>query len=105
MSFSSTPAMEGALAFVTLQHALRLFWLWLGYRVLTLLYNVSPLHPLYKFPGPKLAAASFLYEMWFDLVKGGKYSWEIKAMHQKYGTSIGLLPRKGLAGSLLVKSF
>lgn len=49
---------------------------------------MSPLHPLHKFPGPKLAAASFLYEAWFDLVKGGRYSWEIKAMHEKYGMAV-----------------
>jgi hypothetical protein len=58
---------------------------WITYRVALALYNISPLHPLHRFPGPKLAAASFLYEFWFDFVKGGRYTWEIKRMHEKYG--------------------
>jgi hypothetical protein len=56
--------------------------------MLLALYNVSPFHPLSKFPGPKLAAASYLYEAWYDLVLVGRYSWEIKAMHEKYGASL-----------------
>jgi hypothetical protein len=83
---ASALSVEGALAFVTVRNALQLLGLWLGYRVLLALYNVSPLHPLSKFPGPKLAAASYLYEAWFDLVKVGRYSWEIKEMHKRYGT-------------------
>lgn len=77
--------LEEAFAYATVNNALRLGGLWLGYRVLLALYNISPFHPLYKFPGPRLAAASYLYEAWYDLVKVGRYSWEIKAMHEKYG--------------------
>jgi hypothetical protein len=82
---SSVFSIEGALALATLHNAFHFFGMWLGYRVLLALYNVSPLHPLHMFPGPKLAAASFLYEAWYDLVKGGRYCWEIKTMHDKYG--------------------
>lgn len=63
----------------------RLFGLWVIYRVMRALYNVSPLHPLSKFPGPKLAGATFLYEGWFDLVRGGRYTHEIKRLHEIYG--------------------
>lgn len=66
-----------------------LLWLlgaWLGYRLLLALYNVSPFHPLHKFPGPRLAAASFLYEFWFDFVRHGRYVNEIRKMHEIYGT-------------------
>lgn len=83
----SALSVEAALAFVTVNNVLRLAGLWLGYRLLLALYNISPFHPLYKFPGPRLAAASYLYEAWYDLVKVGRYSWEIKAMHDKYGMS------------------
>lgn len=44
-------------------------------------------HPLAEFPGPKIAAATFLYEFYYDVVKGGMYIWEIERMHEKYGTS------------------
>ena len=76
---------EGLQAMVTVNNAMCLLALWLVYRVLLVLYNMSPLHPLHKFPGPKLAAASFLYEAWYDLVRGGKYSWKIKSLHEQYG--------------------
>lgn len=36
-------------------------------------------------PGPKLAAATLWYEFYFDVVKMGRYTWEIKKMHEKYG--------------------
>ena len=45
-------------------------------------------HPLSKFPGPKLAAISSLYEFYFNVVKGGRYIWEIQQMHQQYGRQI-----------------
>ena len=41
--------------------------------------------PVAKFPGPRLAAATFWYEFYYDVVKGGQYVYEIERMHQKYG--------------------
>lgn len=43
------------------------------------------LHPLSKFPGPKLAASTHLYEFYFDVVCNGMFLWEIQKMHEKYG--------------------
>lgn len=43
------------------------------------------LSPIAKFPGPKIAAVTGWYESYHDLVRGGKYLWEIEKMHQKYG--------------------
>lgn len=43
------------------------------------------LSPIAKFPGPKLAAATGLYELYYEVVKKGKYIWKIEEMHQRYG--------------------
>jgi hypothetical protein len=43
-------------------------------------------HPLAGFPGPKLAAATLWYETYYDVWLKGKYVFEIKDMHKKYGT-------------------
>lgn len=50
------------------------------------------LHPLAKFPGPKLAAVSRWYEGYYDLILGGKYTWKIQEMHKKYGPIIRISP-------------
>lgn len=41
--------------------------------------------PLAKFPGPKLAALTSWYELYFDVFHKGKFLWEIERMHDKYG--------------------
>lgn len=38
-------------------------------------------------PGPKLAAATLWYEFYYDVIKKGRYAWEIGKMHEKYGGS------------------
>lgn len=45
------------------------------------------LHPLAKFPGPRLAAITRYYEAYYDVWKGGMYIFKIKEMHDKYGCS------------------
>jgi hypothetical protein len=62
----------------------------LGLLVLRTVYHLY-FHPLSKFPGPKLAAATFLYEFYYDVVKSGMYIWEIERMHEKYGEYINPL--------------
>lgn len=42
-------------------------------------------HPLAKFPGPKLAAATLWVEFYHDVIRSGMYIWEIEKMHKKYG--------------------
>lgn len=48
------------------------------------------LSPLGKFPGPRLAALTLWYEFYYDVVKGGRYSWRIAEMHEKYGKAPSL---------------
>ena len=42
-------------------------------------------HPLAKFPGPKMAALTMWYEFYYDVVKRGKFTFEIVKMHEEYG--------------------
>lgn len=64
---------------------LSLVAVWVGNEVLKALYNVSPLHPLHKIPGPRLAAATYLPEFYHDVVLGGRYTHAIQRMHEQYG--------------------
>ena len=43
------------------------------------------LHPLSRFPGPKLAAISRWYEAYYDAIQEGQYTFKISEMHKKYG--------------------
>lgn len=59
--------------------------------VLALQYICRVIHRLYlsplaNFPGPKFAAATSLYEFYFDYVKQAKYCFEMERMHKVYGT-------------------
>ena len=53
--------------------------------VVTLVLHRLYLSPLAKFPGPKLAAATLWYEFYYDVIKRGKYTWQIAEMHSRYG--------------------
>lgn len=69
-----------------------LFATWLAYRLAIAFYNISPLHPLYRFPGPKLAAIGFFYEAYYDFILVGRYGHEIRRMHEKYGENCHFTP-------------
>lgn len=51
----------------------------------TLVFYRLCLHPLAKFPGPRLAAISRWYEAYYDVVLGGQYTSKIKELHAIHG--------------------
>ena len=60
---------------------------------LTLLYTYRiTLHPLAKFPGPKLAAMTLWYEFYYDFFQRGQYLFKIRDMHAKYGHIVRVTP-------------
>jgi hypothetical protein len=48
------------------------------------IYNLY-FHPLAHIPGPKLAAATYLYQTYYSLIGGSRYYRIIKQLHQIYG--------------------
>jgi hypothetical protein len=48
--------------------------------------------PISRFPGPSLAAATFWYQFYYDVVLGGQYVWKIRELHEKYGPIVRINP-------------
>ncbi|KAK5729466.1 hypothetical protein LTR17_011886 [Elasticomyces elasticus] len=63
----------------------------LTYSLLHMLYNIT-LHPLAKVPGPLPAAATRLYESYYELYLGGQYGDQILALHSRYGPIVRISP-------------
>ncbi|KAJ5155604.1 cytochrome P450 [Penicillium capsulatum] len=51
-------------------------------------------HPLARIPGPKLTAATSLYEFYHDVICGGRFTFQIEKMHQQYGPIVRINPRE-----------
>ncbi|KAK8057947.1 cytochrome P450 [Apiospora saccharicola] len=64
---------------------------WQNLAILVTIYVVTLsvyrlfLHPLARFPGPKLAAVTRYYEAYFDVLQEGQYTFKIAELHKKYG--------------------
>lgn len=54
------------------------------YVVALVIYRLC-LHPLARFPGPRLAAVTSWYEGYYEIVKNGQYSRKISKLHDEYG--------------------
>ncbi|KAJ6261390.1 Cytochrome P450 monooxygenase [Drechslerella dactyloides] len=51
-------------------------------------------HPLSKIPGPKLAAATWLVEFYYNHIKQGQYYKKIEEWHKVYGPVIRITPHE-----------
>ena len=69
---------------------LSLFSVLIGYSVVKCLYNISPLHPLSKYPGPRLWRATRLCASYHHAA-GDLYQ-QIAAIHEKYGPTVRIAP-------------
>ncbi|KAF5262557.1 hypothetical protein FOXYS1_6721, partial [Fusarium oxysporum] len=95
MADATWSAFQGTLTSMTARDwIVALISAWLAFKVLQALYNVSPLHPLSKIPGPKLAAATYLPEFYYDVILVGRYTHAIKQMHEKYGPIVRINPNE-----------
>ncbi|KIX99180.1 uncharacterized protein Z520_04756 [Fonsecaea multimorphosa CBS 102226] len=59
--------------------------------VVRAVYRVT-LHPLAKFPGPKLAGMTSLYQAWYDLRSSTSYIKQFHALHERYGPIVRITP-------------
>lgn len=73
--------METLFTFLSWQNIVATIFL---YYVTLALYRLH-LHPLARFPGPKLAAVTRLYEGYYDLYQSGQYTFKIAELHKQYG--------------------
>ncbi|KAK8029629.1 hypothetical protein PG993_010920 [Apiospora rasikravindrae] len=83
---ASLPAAYEALTNLSMfQIVLHFFGSVLAYQLVFAVWNVSPFHPLSHIPGSRLAAATYLPEFYHDTIKYGRYTQQIRKMHEKYG--------------------
>lgn len=64
-----------------------------SYLIGSMLYNIF-FHPLARFPGPKLAAATRGYEWYYAFFYngGGRYADCLKELHRQYGPVVRINP-------------
>src|SRR6266704_6531846 len=56
----------------------------IGSYVQNVFYNIYR-HPLSHIPGPKIAAATYLYQTYYSLIGGSRFYIKIGKLHNKYG--------------------
>ncbi|KAG4419362.1 hypothetical protein IFR04_007510 [Cadophora malorum] len=79
------------MAFMTVSGMIQCIGLFTAYLIALAIYRLY-FSPLAKFPGPKLAALTSLYQFYYDVIQGGQFVWEIEKMHQEYGPIVRIRP-------------
>ncbi|KAI1152511.1 cytochrome P450 [Nemania diffusa] len=75
---------------LSLRHGL-LLYLGLGYLTYLILWRCF-LSPLTRLPGPKLAALTYWYECYYDIVQPAQYAFKIKRLHSEYASVVRIGP-------------
>ena len=60
-----------------------------GISLISVVFYRLIMDPLARVPGPKLAAVTGCYEMYYGLVEKARFPWKIVELHEQYGKSIG----------------
>ncbi|KAK1732034.1 hypothetical protein CTAM01_12799 [Colletotrichum tamarilloi] len=89
---ASNAIVDGLKAALSLDVVAYFIVLYIAYHIAIALYNISTFHPLAHFPGPKIAAASYLYEAYYDWWLLGRYGKVIARMHEHYGPIVRINP-------------
>ena len=53
-------------------------------------------HPLANFPGPKLAAITWWYEIYYEIILRGQYTFKLGELHKEYGISCLVVAGSGV---------
>ncbi|KAL9039589.1 MAG: hypothetical protein Q9214_004816 [Letrouitia sp. 1 TL-2023] len=63
------------------------------YILYTVVYRLY-LSPLAKYPGPKIAALTSWYEFYHDILRHGRFPWEVQRLHDIYGPVVRITPNE-----------
>uniref|UniRef100_A0A0W0EWX2 Cytochrome p450 n=1 Tax=Moniliophthora roreri TaxID=221103 RepID=A0A0W0EWX2_MONRR len=63
-----------------------------GVHMLVLALYRATIHPLSRFPGPKLATITELYTAFYDVVLGGELVNHLRVLHERYGPVVRIGP-------------
>ncbi|KAL1989438.1 hypothetical protein VTN49DRAFT_7249 [Thermomyces lanuginosus] len=66
---------------------------WVAWTLYGYIYNVF-WHPLARFPGPRLAAATSLYKAWIDCVAKSSFVHTLERLHAQYGDIVRVGPNE-----------
>ncbi|KAJ3546644.1 hypothetical protein NM208_g1901 [Fusarium decemcellulare] len=65
----------------------------ISYKIITYIQRLY-FHPLSRFPGPKICAASRIYEFYWDSVQHGRFWAKLPDLHRQYGPIVRIGPNE-----------